>query len=291
MKERSIIVPADVPAAQYERFVRNMLLLTRGTSNIFLFTGDHGIEHLHQDMVGPHMPPEVQSPQHLFSIAAAGYCGGFVGHAGLIARYGKQYPHIPYVVKLNAKTNSIDPHLRDPLSRQLVALQDITTFMDESGLLLSGIGYTIYLGSLYETEMLREAAQALITAHQHGLVGILWIYPRGAGVSDPYDLELVAGAASVAVCLGADFVKLQLPLIHTLPESQAYYQRIVAAAGSTGVICAGGHQIDTGTLFHTIERQLAYGTAGVAIGRNIYQNTKEDAVMIASHISALVYGE
>ncbi len=289
MAERSITVPVDVPDHYYERFLRNMLLLTKGTMNLFLFTGDHGIEHLHADMVGPTIPPEVASPDHLFAIAAAGHAGGFVAHPGLIARYGSDYPQVPYVVKLNGKTNSFGIETDDPISKQLVAIEAILQCMEERGLILAGVGYTIYLGSIYEAEMLVEAARALITAHTYGLVGILWIYPRGSAITDPYDIGLVAGAASVAVSLGADFVKLQLPSPHALQNPAAYYQRIVSAAGNTGVITAGGPRIEAPLLLESVALQMSYGIRGVAIGRNIYQHNLTDAVAIAAAIKKIVY--
>ena len=40
---------------------------------------------------------------------------------------------------------------------------------------------------------------------------VLWIYPRGKAVPDEKDPDLIAGAAGVALCLGADFVKVNPP--------------------------------------------------------------------------------
>ena len=40
---------------------------------------------------------------------------------------------------------------------------------------------------------------------------MLWIYPRGKAVTAEKDPDLIAGAAGVALCLGADFVKVNPP--------------------------------------------------------------------------------
>jgi DhnA family fructose-bisphosphate aldolase class Ia len=67
-----------------------------------------------------------------------------------------------------------------------------------SNLDILGLGYTIYLGSENEGEMLAQAAQLVFQAHQAGLVTVLWIYPRGKAVKDEKDPHLIAGAAGNA---------------------------------------------------------------------------------------------
>ena len=70
-----------------------------------------------------------------------------------------------------------------------------------SKLNILGIGYTIYLGSEYESAMLNAAAQAIFEAHQNGLIVVLRIYPRGTAVGNEKDPHLIAGAAGVAAAL------------------------------------------------------------------------------------------
>jgi hypothetical protein len=91
-------------------------------------------------------------------------------------------------------------------------------FKKNSGLNIVGIGYTVYAGSEYESQMLSEAAQLIYDAHFNGLITVVWAYPRGKAVTDEKDPHLVAGAASVTACLGSDFVKVkeQLAREHTL---------------------------------------------------------------------------
>ena len=103
-----------------------------------------------------------------------------------------------------------------------------------------GVGYTIYLGSEYEHEMLTEAAALIREAHENGLITVTWIYPRGKAVTDEKDPQLISGAAGVALCIGADFTKVNYPRAFegmTQPESLAV---AIEAAGHTGVICSGG---------------------------------------------------
>ena len=80
-----------------------------------------------------------------------------------------------------------------------------------NGINVVGIGYTIYIGSEFEHEMLSEAAQFIRQAHELGMVSVVWMYPRGKAVPNEKDPQLISGAAGVAACIGADFAKVNYP--------------------------------------------------------------------------------
>ena len=80
--------------------------------------------------------------------------------------------------------------------------------------------------------MLRQAAQITLSAHQNGLVTVLWVYPRGKAVADEKDPHLIAGATGVAACLGADFVKVNYPKKEGC-ESKEILKEAIMAAGQT----------------------------------------------------------
>ena len=70
-----------------------------------------------------------------------------------------------------------------------------------NGINVVGIGYTIYIGSEYEHEMMTEAAQFIRQAHEEGMISVVWMYPRGKAVTDEKDPQLISGAAGVAACI------------------------------------------------------------------------------------------
>lgn len=282
-----ILVPADVPSSAHAPFVKNYSTLTKNTGNLLLFTADHKIEHLNKDFAMPNLPPEAHTIEHIFEIAAQAPIGALATHPGLIERYGTKYPSIPYIAKLNAKTDIIPTQDQDPVSLQLYSIADIMQLKQTTPLNICGVGYTIYLGSEYEQTMLHEAAQLILQAHMHGLVTILWLYPRGTHISNEFDPELIAGAAGVANSLGADFVKVHPPR----PQNLITLEHIITAAGNTKVIFSGGAKKDPALLLEDIALQLQAGSAGAAIGRNIYQNTTEDAVKLTRALAALIYEE
>ena len=198
-------VPADVSADARETYIDNYMAATRGTGRLMLFACDQKIEHLNGDFYGEGIDPADLDPEHLFKIASEGVCGVCAGQRGLVARYAADYPEVNYLVKMNSKTNLVKTAQDDPYSPQLHDLEAVLD-MRANGVNVVGLGYTIYLGSEYESTMLAEAGQLIAEAHAAGLLVVLWIYPRGKAVADEKAPALIAGAAGVALCLGADFV-------------------------------------------------------------------------------------
>lgn len=283
-------VPYSVPRAEQARYKAAYQRMTEGTGRLFLFAGDQKIEHLNKDFFGESISSDAAHPEHLFKIASQSRIGCFATQLGLIARYAGQYPGIAYLVKMNAKTDIVPTVQRDPLSRQLVSIADVVRMRDEFGLSILGVGYTIYLGSEYETEMLREAAQLVMDAHKHGMLVVLWIYPRGKAVVQERSVEILAGAAGVAHCLGADFVKVNPPQAARADDAEKLLQQIVSAAGNTGVLCAGGVGRESKDFLQGLHKQLVEGgVSGAAIGRNVHQKPLMEAVAFCNAVAKIIY--
>lgn len=199
----------------------------------------------------------------------------------------KDYRHVPYLVKLNSKTHLVKSSQADPFSNQWFDVHDVIAFRDNSGLHIPAVGYTIYLGSEYEADMLQQAARIVIDAHHHGLVTVLWIYPRGKAVADEKDPHLIAGATGVAACLGSDFVKVNYPKKEGR-ESSELFKEAVLAAGRTKVVCAGGSSVDVHEFLQRLHDQIfVSGASGNATGRNIHQKSLKEAVRMCHAVYAI----
>ncbi len=285
--DENIYIPADVPSGMINEYLSNQDEITLGSGRIMLFAGDQKVEHLNGDFFGDGIHSDDNEPEHLFKIASKSEIGVFATQMGLISMYGGDYPEVPYLVKLNSKTNLVKTAQRDPLSLQQVDIEQIIDFKDRSGLNILGFGYTIYIGSEFEHLMIREAAQAIHKAHQHGLISVLWIYPRGNAVKDEKDPDLIAGATGVAATLGADFVKVNYPKKEG-EESSEIFKRAIKAAGKTKVVCAGGSATDPKLFLQRLHDQIHIsGASGNATGRNIHQKSLDEAVRIANAITAI----
>lgn len=284
-------IPLSVPFHQRQKYANNYRLATRGTDKLFLFAGDQKIEHMHDDFYGLGIPQECGSPEHLFKIAEAGRIGVFATQLGLISRYAGDYKKtIPYVVKLNAKTNLIQTAQQDPKSILLTTVAQVVEFAKYSELSIVGVGYTLYLGSECEAVALQEAAQVIYQAQQAGLLTVLWIYPRGKAVKNEKDFKLIAGAAGVGTALGADFIKINPPEPCDGKSSAELLSVAAQAAGNSSLICSGGVRKDENAFLQELYEQITVGqTKGCATGRNIHQKTLPQALAFCSAIAALLY--
>ncbi len=280
-------IPLDVPRSARGTYIENYNAITRSTGRLMLFAGDQKVEHLNDDFYGEGIHPDDNTPEHLFKIARKGKICVFATQLGLIARYGLDYRDVPYLVKLNSKTNLVKTSQMDPFSNQWFDVEQVINFRDESDLKILGVGYTIYPGSEYEATMLKQAAQIVHKAHEHGLITVLWAYPRGRAVKDERDPHTIAGATGLANCLGSDFVKVNYPKKKGY-ESKEMFKEAVLAAGNTKVLCAGGASVDVGAFLQRIYDQInVSGAAGNATGRNIHQKSLEEAVRMCNAIYAI----
>jgi len=282
-----VIVPLDVPKEFRETYIRNYLEITKESGHLMLFAGDQKVEHLNKDFFGDGIPADDNDPEHLFRIASKAKIGVFATQLGIIARYGMSYPDVPYLVKVNSKTDLVKTSQSDPFSGEWFDFQQVIDFRDNSGLKMLGVGYTIFLGSEYEAEMLYQAAQLVYNAHQHGLISVMWIYPRGKAVNDEKDPHLIAGATGIALCLGADFVKVNYPHKEG-HDSKEIFKEAVLAAGRTKVVCAGGSSKDAKAFLQELHDQInVSGAAGNATGRNIHQKPLAEAIRMCNAVFAI----
>ena len=283
-------VPLDVMPEFKDVYRDNYMAATQGTGRLMLFACDQKFEHLNADFFGEGIDPADADPEHLFKIGAQGVIGVLAGQRGLIARYAEDYPNINYLVKMNSKTNIVGTKQADPYSPMLSDLEAVLDMRD-AGVNVVGLGYTIYLGSEFEAQMVAEAGQLIAEAHANGLLVVLWIYPRGKAVTAEKDADLIAGAAGCALCLGADFVKVNPPKGEGATSAELL-KRASVAAGRTGLVCAGGSTVDAETFLTQLWEQIHVGGAcGDPTGRNIHQRSLDEAVRLTKAISAITLAD
>lgn len=284
-----IKTPLSVPKTKVKEYEKNYRYLTNNTGNMLLIAGDQKVEHLNTDFFGPNIALEDASPKHLFDIASKSEGGVLATHLGFIARYGQDYSKIPYIVKINGKTN-IGLNDEKDSSWSWWEIEDIVKFKKDSGLKIAGIGYTVYLGGKYEAQMLAEAARLTFEAHQEGLLSIIWMYPRGKNI-DEEKISTIAGGAGVAGALNADFVKIKYPYdLKNKKKAAEDFKEAILAAGRTKVICVGGSKRNEKELLEFLELQIeTSGSAGLAIGRNLHQRNLADATSLAKKMGKIIF--
>lgn len=240
--------------------------LKEGKSMLLAY--DQGLEH------GPSADFNERNvdPSFVMDIAVRGGFNGIVFQKGVAERFynGK----VPLIVKLNGKSSLPKG---EPISRQVCSVEHAVS------LGAKGIGYTIYLGSAHEHEMLAEFGRAQEQAHEHGIAAIAWVYPRGAAVQDDTSKEIVSYAARTALEMGADAAKIKYT------GDSTTFAWAVKAAGGIKVFMSGGPKAPTdGAFLQQVKGVMDAGACGLAVGRNVWQN--EDPFAMAASIRRVIFG-
>lgn len=236
---------------------------------IMLLAYDQGFEHGPTDFNEKNV-----DPNYITDIARkTGVYTGIVFQEGLAEKYyTKDLP--PLVVKLNGKTSFHKGE--EPLSLQLCTVEKAAS------LGATAVGYTIYVGSEHEEEMMREFSRIEDEAHARDLIVIVWMYPRGKHVEGKEtSRDTVAYAARLALELGADVAKL--PYTGDVES----FSWVVKNAGKTLVVAQGGAKMEEALVMAEVEGVMKAGGVGMAIGRNIWQS--EDPVGLSKKIAGIIW--
>lgn len=246
----------------------NLNAITRQGKALFL-AYDQGFEHGPTDFNEENVDPE-----RVLAIADSGYFTGVILQKGVAEKYyfGKNYK-VPLIVKLNGKTNLVKDE--DPYSPQVCSVQEALSYGAKA------VGYTIYIGSEFETKMTEEFGQIEQEAEEAGIPVIAWMYPRGRNVPDESDPKLVAYAARVGLELGADIVKIRYT------GDPASFKWVVQSAGKTRVVVMGGSKEAEETFLERTRIVMEAGAIGLAVGRNVWQ--AEKPLRVAEKIARIIW--
>lgn len=230
---------------------------------------DHGMEHGLADF-----DEKSIDPSYVLDIAEKGGYNAIVLQKGLALDYWKEErKHVPLILKLNGKTNL---YKGEALSLQETSVE----FAKEIN--ASAVGYTVYLGSQFEAQMIKEFGMIVEQAHKEKMPAIGWVYPRGKDIADDAAPEIVAYAARAGAELGADMVKIKYC------GSKECFQRAVKAAGKTKVVLSGGPKVSDEEFLEVMRNVMLAGAAGVAVGRNVWQHP--NPLEITEKIKKIVFG-
>jgi fructose-bisphosphate aldolase / 2-amino-3,7-dideoxy-D-threo-hept-6-ulosonate synthase len=132
-----------------------------------------------------------------------------------------------------------------------------------------------------EAEMVSDLGRVADRCLALGLPLLVMVYLRGGKLpqNDPRGLSIAARACAE---LGADVVKLPWP------DSDDAMREIVAGCPVPVVLAGGARQECLDSLEEHIQVALAAGAAGVAVGRNVFQNPDPAAVL--ARLAGLIHG-
>lgn len=241
--------------------------ITRNGKALFL-AYDQGFEHGPTDFNDESMDPE-----KVLQIADSGYFTGVILQKGIAEKYYRKKGYkVPLIVKLNGKTNLVKD--QDPYSPQVCSVEEALIYGAKA------VGYTIYVGSEYEPIMTQEFGIIEQEAEKEGIPVIAWMYPRGRNIPDESDPKVIAYAARVGLELGADIVKIRYT------GDIASFKWAVQVAGRTKVVVMGGSKLEEESFLKMVEEVMEGGAIGMAVGRNVWQNS--DPLGMARKIAKII---
>jgi class I fructose-bisphosphate aldolase len=217
---------------------------------------DHGLEHGPSDF-----HDKDADPNYILDIAKKGKYNAVILQKGIAEKYNDKIKKlkIPLIIKLNGKTNLSQG---EPVSRQICSVKEALK------LGAAAVGYTIYIGSRYESVMMKEFDAIEEEAHKAGIPVIAWVYPRGRGIEKKSEREVMAYAGRTGLEIGADIIKIKYDgNIKDLAWT-------VHVAGKTKVVIAGGIKSDEKSFLRQVQEIMKSGAAGLAVGRNVWQSKK-----------------
>jgi len=219
-----------------------------------LLAYDQGLEHGPDDFNDKNV-----NPNYIIEIAKKGKYTGLIFQKGIAEKYHQEIKKskIPLIIKLNGKTNLVKG---EPISRQLCTVKEAIKLNAKA------VGYTIYLGSQYESIMMQEFTKIEQEAHKKNIPVILWAYPRGRDIKTKSKKELLAYSARIGLELGADLIKIQYG------GNIKDLKWAVKNAGKVKIAIAGGTKKNEKKFLTQIKEIMNAGCIGLAIGRNIWQS-------------------
>ena len=266
-----------------------------GTGKMVILPVDQGFEH------GPARSfaknPAGYDPEYHFQLAIEAGCNAYAAPLGFIEAGARKYAgQIPLILKLN-NSDSLSKLGGAPISA-------ITGSVKEAVRLgCAAVGYTIYPASDARNTQYEALRAITEEAKAHGLVVVVWSYPRGSGVSKDGEtaVDIAAYAAQIACQLGAHIVKVKPPkdLVELADAKKVYEEQKIPRAtlaervrhvvqssfnGKRIVIFSGGEAKGTEAVLEEIRGLREGGAFGSIMGRNAFQRPKAEALKLLADV-------
>ena len=262
-----------------------------GNGTLLLLPIDQGIEHGPRDFF-PN--PASKDPEYQFRLAAEAGYSAIACQIGLAEKYYPDYAgQVPLLLKVNGKTDV--PPSDDALSTTNASVEDAVRLGADA------VGYTLYVGSPRQDADLHQLKGVREDCDRYGMPLVIWAYPRGeyiekkGGQKSFYAIDY---AARMAMEMGADVVKLNLPSPDPNPDSpppttrsrsprRRPYSTWSRRPGARLSCCRAGRRSTTTTCSTRPATSWRRGS-GVIYGRNVWQREWSEAREIIDQIKEML---
>jgi class I fructose-bisphosphate aldolase len=272
-----------------------------GSGKLVILPVDQGVEHGPARSFLPNAP--AFDPRYHFELALDAGLNAYAAPLGFLEAGARDYAgDLPLILKLNNREN---------LSSDKDPLQAVTGSV-AAALRLGcvAIGYTVYPGSSMRVQMYEKLQALTEEAKRHGLVVVVWSYPRGSGLSKEGEtgLDVSAYAAQIAAQLGAHIIKVKPPddFVEQDEAKKVYEQATTATStlaeriehvvksafdGRRVIIFSGGAAKGVDAVLEEIRGIREGGGFGSIMGRNAFQRDKAEALQLLDQVIKIYQGK
>lgn len=242
--------------------------ISNNKGQIFILAYDQGME------IGPSCLNSWSADiYNIFKLAQDFNFTGIALQKGIAEHYSNKYKlnsvlnfsPTPLILKMNGKS-------KVSVTNDISLAQ--TTIENAVKVGAAAIGYTIYWGSDFEADMVKEAGMLQEAAKLANLQFVLWSYPSHKELDEiSNSTKHTAYYARLGLELGADVIKIKFPHFTTdlsIADQLAILQEIVQIAAPSKVVFAGGVEQPEDNFLQKCELIKNAGAAGMAVGRNIW---------------------
>lgn len=144
-----------------------------------------------------------------------------------------------------------------------------------------GISIHVNMGAPQEPYMLERMGKIADEASKYGLPLLAMMYPRGPNIKSEHDPEYVKHAARLGAELGADIIKTNYT------GSIESFREVVKGCPVPVIIAGGPKTKNSAEFLRMVYDSIQAGSAGVSIGRNVFQHKNPTAMVKA--LKAIVH--
>ncbi len=255
------------------------------TGKMIIYPVDQGMEHGPVRSFGPN--PDAYDPFYHFDLAITSGVSAFAAPLGLLeCGAGVFAGKVPLILKINSN-NSLSQKNDQAITGDI---------KDALRLGCVGIGFTIYPGSEMSLAMMEQCRNQVAQAKEHGLLTIVWSYPRGhVSKAGETAVDVVSYGAHMAALLGAHIIKVKIPTSHVeCPESEKLLSKglmnkesptdridhVVKSCfqGRRLVVFSGGGKKSNDAILQEVKDIIQGHGHGSIIGRNCFQRPRNEAL-------------
>ena len=141
----------------------------------------------------------------------------------------------------------------------------------------------VNVGAQDEDKMLAKLGKVADECDTYGMPLLAMMYPRGPKIQNEHAADAVAHAARLGAELGADIIKANYT-----GDTETF--KLVIESCPVPVVIAGGPKCKTAQeIFQTAWESIKAGSAGLSIGRNVFQH--ENPTLMVKALSAIVHND